>query len=202
MTSLLHRLGVFVARRRLIVLGLWLVVLIAAGVALRTFGAETSNNLNLPGTDSSLASDLLAERFPPQQNGKNPIVFHLRSGRVTDPGPKQAIADSHIAIRDIPQVFSAPSPFGQEGAAQISDDKQTAFIPVLLRVSNDQLSEDLSRRLLDAAAPARRAGIEVAARGQVGSTLSQPETESSEVVGLTPQGSVRQPSQARPTTAR
>src|SRR5690606_27332601 len=63
--------------------------------------------------------------------------------------------------------------------------KRTAFIPVLLKISNDQLSDELAQRLLDAAEPARQAGMEVAAAGQVGSTLSEPDTESSEVVGLT-----------------
>lgn len=175
----------FAARRRWIVLGLWLVVLVTVGFFVRSLGAETSNNLDLPGTDSQRASDLLEKRFSPQQNGKNPIVFHVRSGKVTDPGPKQAITESHKAIRNLPHVFNAPSPFSQAGAAQISDDKKTAFIPVLLKISNDQLSEEFAQRFLDAAEPARKAGIEVEAAGQIGSELSQPESESSEVVGLT-----------------
>lgn len=185
MATLLHRLGLFAVRRRWIVTGLWLLALVTVGIFVRTLGAETSNNLDLPGADSQKASNLLAERFPPQQNGKNPVVFHLRSGKVTDPRPKQAIGDSQAAIRKLDRVHSAPSPFGQAGAAQISDDERTAFIPVLLNVGNDELDEDFARRILDAAAPARRAGMDVAAGGQVGSVLSQPATESSELVGLT-----------------
>jgi uncharacterized membrane protein YdfJ with MMPL/SSD domain len=162
----------------------WLVALVFVGFLVRSLGAETSNNLELPGTDSQRASNLLTERFAPQQNGKNPIVFRVESGRVTDSGPRTAIAESGAAIRALPQVVSAPSPFGQQGASQISEDERTAFIPVLLGVSNANLTEGLAERLLDAAEPARRAGMEVAAGGQVGSKLSEPATESSELIGL------------------
>lgn len=174
----------FTARRRWVVLGVWLVVLLLVGGLVRSLGAETSNNLELPGTDSLRASNLLAERFPPQQNGKNPIVFEVSSGKVSDAGPRRAIAESNAAMRELPQVVSAPSPFSQAGAAQVSEDERTAFIPVLLDIPNADLTEEFAQRLLDAAEPARQAGMEVAAGGQVGAKLSEPETESSEVVGL------------------
>ena len=74
---------------------LWLVV-----VLVRTFGSNTSDNLELPGTDSQAATDLLAERFPPQQNGSSPIVFHVESGQVTDSKNKQAIEASHAGDRE------------------------------------------------------------------------------------------------------
>jgi len=78
---LLHRLGLFAAHKKWLVLVGWLLVV---GALFKSVGANTSNNLELPGTDSQEATDVLASRFPPQQNGQNPIVFRATNGKVTD----------------------------------------------------------------------------------------------------------------------
>jgi uncharacterized membrane protein YdfJ with MMPL/SSD domain len=174
----------FTARRKWVVLGAWIVLIAALIAVSKSFGSNTSNNLSLPGTDSQAAADLLAARFPPQQNGSNPLVFHVRTGKVTDANAKQAIEASYARVKKLPHVAEAVDPFSQRGAAQISKDKQTAFIPVLLDVSGDELTQELAESVLHAGDPARRAGMQVAVGGSVGSELSEPATESSEVVGL------------------
>jgi uncharacterized membrane protein YdfJ with MMPL/SSD domain len=169
-----------------VVIAAWVAALVLVVAAVKELGANTSNNLELPGTDSQAASDLLAAKFPPQQNGQNPIVFHTDTGKVTDSRNKQAIQESYKRMKALPDVFSSSSPFAaQGGSAQISGDKQTAFITVLLSISNEEITEEVAQSFLDAAEPARKAGMEVAASGQIGSELSEPETESSELVGLT-----------------
>jgi uncharacterized membrane protein YdfJ with MMPL/SSD domain len=182
---LLHRLGLFAAHQKWVVLLGWLVALVLVGALVKSVGANTSNNLELPGTDSQEATDVLAERFPPQQNGKNPIVFHTKTGKVTDSKNKQAIQESFKRMKALPETNSATSPFSQEGAAQISQDKRTAFLTVLLNIGSEDLTEEIAQSYLDAAESARRAGMKVAAGGSIGTELSEPETESSEVVGLT-----------------
>jgi uncharacterized membrane protein YdfJ with MMPL/SSD domain len=180
----LHRLGELAARRKWVVLGCWVVLLAVLIAVSRTAGSNTSNNLNLPGTDSQAASDLLAARFPPQQNGSNPLVFHTRTGKVTDATAKQAIQASYAKVKKLPHVAAAVSPFSQRGAAQISKDKTTAFIPVLLDVGGDELTQEIAESVLAAGTPATKAGLQVAVGGSVGSELSEPATESSEVIGL------------------
>jgi uncharacterized membrane protein YdfJ with MMPL/SSD domain len=184
MARALHRLGMFAARRKWVVLGAWILLLAVLIGLSRSFGSNTSNNLRLPGTDSQAAADLLAARFPPQQNGSNPLVFHVRAGKVTDANAKQAIEASYKKVKKLPHVAAAVDPFSQRGAAQISKDKQTAFIPVLLDVGGDELTQETAESVLAAGDPARKAGMEVAVGGSVGSELSEPATESSEVVGL------------------
>ena len=184
MAGFLHRVGMFAARRKWVVLGAWLLVAVATVLVVRAFGSNTSNNLRLPGTDSQRASDLLTEKFPPQQNGSNPILFHTATGKVTDSKNKQAIEESHQAITKLDHVYSATDPFSQQGAPQISKDKQTAFIPVLLDVGGDELTEELAQSVLDAADPGKEVGMQVAAGGSIGSELSEPATESSTVIGL------------------
>ncbi len=184
MARALHRLGMFTARRKWVVLGTWIVIFALLIAAAHSFGSNTSNNLDLPGTDSQAASDLLAARFPPQQNGSNPLVFHTPTGKVTDAKQKQAIEASYAKVKKLPHVASAVDPFSQQGAAQISKDKETAFIPVLLNVGGSDLTQEIAESVLDAGNPGRAAGMQVAVGGSVGTELSEPDTESSEVVGL------------------
>ena len=181
----LYRIGLFTARHRWVVVAAWILALVLLVGAFRAFGGNTSNNLDLPGTDSQAATDLLSKRFPPQQNGTNPIVFHSTKAKVTAGANEKAIKRAHAAIEKVRHVVSAPSPYGKKGAAQISKDKHTAFIPVLLDVGSEDLTEHIAASVLDAAKPARDAGLEVAAGGSIGSELSEPATESSEVIGLT-----------------
>ncbi len=181
----LHRLGLFASHHKWVVLLTWLIVVVLVATLYSTAGSNTSNNLDLPGTDSQAANDLLEQQFPPQQNGKNPIVFQATTGKVTDSANKQAIQQSYKNFKALPHYYSATNPFSQEGQAQISKDKRTAFIAVLLSVPNSEITEELAQSYLDAAEPARKAGMKVAASGQIGSELSEPKTESSEVVGLT-----------------
>jgi uncharacterized membrane protein YdfJ with MMPL/SSD domain len=181
----LYRVGRWITGHRLLVILAWVAVVVALLVAVNRIGAETSNDLSLPGTGSQEATDVLADRFPPQQNGTNPIVFHVDSGKLTESDNTKAVNQAAKAIQGMPDVVSAPSPFGDEGAAYVSDDEQTAFIPVLLNISSADLDEEESQAVLDAAEkPAEPLGIQVAAGGSIGSELSTPETESSELVGI------------------
>jgi uncharacterized membrane protein YdfJ with MMPL/SSD domain len=184
MARFLLALGTFVVHRKWVVAGAWVVAAVALVACVQLFGGNTSDNLRLPGTDSQAATDLLAERFPPQQNGRSPVVFQTQTGQVADAKAKQAIEAAHKAIVALPHVSSATDPFSQQGASQISKDKQTAFIPVLLDVGGDEFTDEIAESVLDAAEPARAAGMEVAVGGPIGTELSEPETESSEIVGL------------------
>jgi uncharacterized membrane protein YdfJ with MMPL/SSD domain len=184
MARFLHGLGRFAAHRKWVVIGTWVLAAVAVVLVVRTYGSNTNNDLRLPGTDSQAATDLLADRFPPQQNGSSPIVFHVATSEVTDAKNKPAIEASQQAIVKLPHVASATDPFSQQGAAQISKDKRTAFIPVLLDVGGDEVTDELAQDVLDTTAPAQDAGMEVAAGGPIGTELSEPKTESSELVGL------------------
>ncbi len=182
----LHALGLFCARRSWVVLVAWVFLLAGVYGAVGAFGSETSNDLQLPGTDSQRAQDLLEERFPPQQNGANPIVFHVDEGSLKDPDTKQAVKQSVAALKKAPHVYSVTGPYSQAGLAAglISEDKQTAFAPVLLDIGSGDLDEEIAQEIFDATEPAQEAGITVAAAGSIGSELSDQPTESSEVVGI------------------
>src|SRR5436309_2199450 len=118
MAVVLHRLGLFCARWKWGVLGAWIVGAALLIAVAHAFGSNTSNNLRLPGTNSQAATDLLAARFPPQQNGSNPLVFHAPTGKVTDASEKQAIEASYQRLKTLPHVAGVVDPFSQQGAPQ------------------------------------------------------------------------------------
>lgn len=186
MARWLRALGGFCARHALVVIALWVLVAGGVGVAVASLGAQTDNDLSLPGTGSQEAKDLLADRFPPQQNGVNPIVFAVPTGRLTDAAYHQAVSDSVTAMAAAPHVASVTDPLSSEGqsAGLLSDDGATAFAPVLLDVGSGELTTEIAERIMAATEPAEQAGITVAAGGSIGSTLSTDDSEISEVVGI------------------
>ena len=163
---------------------LWIVAAVGITVLVKSVGADTSNNITLPGTGSQLATDLLKKGFPPQQNGQNPIIFHAAKGKVTDSANKTAITDSYKAITKIHFVDSAVSPFAQGAGAQISKDKKTAFISVLLKIASSDLSEDEAQKVIDAAEPGKKAGMQVEGGSSIGTVLSPNDTSTSDVIGI------------------
>ena len=166
MARLLYRLGRTVAAHPVIVLAVWIVA--AAGVTglVKAVGAETDNNLSLPGTDSQRATDLLERGVPAAAERQQPDHLPPLPRERDDSANKQAITSSYDAIKKIPFVHSAVSPFSQEGAGQISKDKKTAFISVLLNVGSNDLTEEQAQRVVDAAEPGKKAGMEVVAAGR------------------------------------
>ncbi len=184
MARLLYRLGRLAAAHPLLVVAVWIAAAVGVTVLVGKVGADTNNSVDLPGTGSQAATDLLETGFPPQQNGSNPVIFHVTKGKVTDAANKTAITDSFKAIKKIPYVHSANSPFAQGGSGQISKDKKTAFISVLLNVSSNDLTTAQAQRVLDAAKPARQAGMEVVGGASIATVLSPNDTSTSDLIGI------------------
>jgi len=148
---LLYRIGELAARRRWPVLAVWAAVAVALALLVGRYGSNTSDDLRLPGADSQAASDLLASRFPPQQNGSSPIVFHVPTGKVTDAATKQAIEASRSAILQLPHV-------------------QPARRAVLAQARDDGLSLGVGRAKIRA--PAEVLGLRVAHGRVVGAVMT------------------------------
>jgi uncharacterized membrane protein YdfJ with MMPL/SSD domain len=184
MAGVLYRLGRLCANRAVLVVAVWLGLVVLVRLVVWGVGAETSNDLSLPGTESQQATDLLASRFPPQQNGSSPIVFHVTKGKITDTANKQAVESSYKALSKAPHVASAPDPFANSASGLVSKDATTAFTPVLLDIPNGDVTEEIANRIVDTTGPAQKAGVGVSVGGNLGGVLSKSPTESSEVVGL------------------
>ena len=180
----LYKLAHACVRHRKLVLAIWFVVLVGTVGLVKVVGAQTSNNVTLPGTGSTEATDLLDEYLPKQANGSNPVVFVATSGKVTDAEKKKAIKDANTALLKAPDVVETISPFSSDGKDLISKDQQTAYISVTLSDDSGELDEETAQEVLDAALPAESKGLEVSAGGYLGQELSQPSTHASEVAGI------------------
>jgi RND superfamily putative drug exporter len=184
MTGLLYGLGRACARWHFVVLGLWAVLVVGLVIAAGQAGSDTTNNVTLPGTGSQSATDLLGDRFPGQAYGSNPIVVATESGKLTDSKYSKAIKSSVSALKKTPHVTAAVSPLSTIGANALSKDKRIGYISVTLDVGQGSITEDEASAVLDAADPAKKAGLQVAAGGYVGQELSKPETGASDKIGL------------------
>ena len=105
MSLLLYRLSHLCTRHRRIVVLIWGALLVALGFIVASVGAKTSDNLTLPGTGSTEATDLLDRYLPEEANGTNPIVLEVTTGKLTDSANKQVIdrvADTIAVARPHP----------------------------------------------------------------------------------------------------
>jgi len=171
-------------RHRRIVVAAWVVALAALIAAVASVGAQTSDDLTLPGTGSTDATDLLDRYLPEQANGTNPIVLEVTNGKLTDAGNEKVIDRVVDDYKSEPGVEAAVSPLSSRGKDALSKDGRIGYISLTLRDGPDTLTTDRAWRIIDVADPAERAGIEVAAGGYLGQQVSKPETHSSEVVGI------------------
>jgi RND superfamily putative drug exporter len=181
----LYRLGHLCARRRWIVVGVWVVLVAGLATMARIAGPDVTDNLTLPGTDSQQATDLLAARFPQQANGTNPVVLTAPEGKkLTDSAYAKPIDDAVAAFKADPDVRDATSPLSSAGAGLLAKDQRIGSIALNLRASPSALTTDDAERIVAEADPLRHAGLSVAFGGYVGQKVSKPETHSSEAVGL------------------
>src|SRR4029079_485389 len=110
MTGLLYRLGHACARWRFVVLGLWVVMIVALVISAREAGSDQTNTVTLPGTGSQSATALLSNRFPTQAYGTNPLVVATDSGKLTDSKYSNAIKSTVSNLKKESTVTSAISP--------------------------------------------------------------------------------------------
>ncbi|MFZ1154213.1 MAG: MMPL family transporter [Solirubrobacteraceae bacterium] len=184
MTGVLYGLAKSCVRHRFVVFGIWLVVTVALVGVSHRLGDNTNDNLSLPGTDSQRATDTLARSFPDQANGTSPIVLHASSGKLTDSKYSGAVNQAAADVAKAPNVAAVINPLTPQGATALSKDKATGYLSVTLAVPPGELSTTQVQKIIDAADPAKKAGLEVETGGQLGQKVSKPATESSELIGI------------------
>ncbi|HXQ88961.1 MAG TPA: MMPL family transporter [Solirubrobacterales bacterium] len=184
MTGPLYAIGRFCSRHHWPVIAAWVVAAIALVAISQAAGSKTSENLTLPGTDSTTATELLEDNLPEQAYGSNPLVFEAPQGKLAQAKYATAIGETAERLEKLGEVNSAVSPLSPQGAAFLSKDGSIGYIPVVLNVGPGEIDEEQAQRILNSAEPARKAGLEVAVGSYVGQQLSKPETETSEAIGL------------------
>ncbi len=184
MTGVLYGLAKFCVRHRFVTIAVWLLVTIVLVTVSHSLGENTNDNLSLPGTDSQHATDTLSHSFPDQANGTSPIVLHAAKGKLTESKYSSAVNQAAADVAKAPHVASVVNPLTPQGAGALSKDKSTGYLSVTLAVSPGELSVSEVQTIIDAANPAKAAGLEVETGGQLGQKVSKTSTESSELIGI------------------
>lgn len=184
MSKHLHRLAVFSARHRALVIGTWLVVLVALLAVSHQVGTKYESSVTVSGSDSAVATDAMSKSFSAELSDTSPIVFHTDKGSVTDVEHRTAIEASVRALSEDPAVASVTDPFA-EGSTAVSADGRTAYANVVPAESLGELSVEEAEGILETASDRTEgSGIDVAAGGQLGTKISKTETGVSELVGI------------------
>jgi RND superfamily putative drug exporter len=184
MSSMLRRIAAFSARRRLLVIGIWLVLLLGLGFAGHAAGTKYSSSVTVAGSDSAAANDVMARSFSSELSDASPIVYHTDEGKLTDAEHRGAVEASVKALSEDPNVAAVTDPLA-EGSTTLSADGKTAYTNIVPSEALGDLSVDEAEAILEgAAAPAEGTGVQVEAGGQLGDKITEPATETSELIGI------------------
>ncbi|HVT00028.1 MAG TPA: MMPL family transporter [Solirubrobacterales bacterium] len=185
MTGPLYAIGRWCSRHHWPVIGAWVVLAVALLAISGASGSKTSENLTLPGTGSTQATELLEENLPEQAYGSNPLVLEAPRGtKLTEPKYAKAVEETAENLKGQVDVNSAISPLTPGAQTLSQKDPNIGYIPVVLGVGPGEIDEVQSQKLLDAARPFEAVGGNASIGGYVGNQLSKPSTEKSEVIGL------------------
>src|SRR4051812_43762843 len=140
MQGAMDRLERLVTRRRRLVLGLWVVLLIAAApLAARQTASLTGGGFEVPGSGSQRVSAALA-RFPGAQSETLAIVF---DNRRRDPRALAAAVDrvQRTGFEDVEGVRAAPAALARARAA---GDRAIVVMPLDVTASRDDVIDAAS----------------------------------------------------------
>jgi RND superfamily putative drug exporter len=182
MASFLYRLGRFAYRRRWLVAGLWVAVLIAALAGAATLSGPTSDAFRIPGTQSQKAIDLLQERFPQASadGATARLVFAAPEGQqLTSTANRGAIEQVLGELKQSSQIASVTDPFAN-GA--INEAGTVGLAQATYKVPSAELTDQSRAALTSAADDARAAGLTAEIGGDA--LQIQPEQGATEIIGV------------------
>ena len=164
------------------VIAIWILLLVGALGATRAVGNRFYNSVSLPGTESQRASDLLHRTFPSVAGDVDQIIFHTRSGRVTDPAVRAAVQPVLARIRRLPHVTGVVSPYGSRRS--ISRDGTIGFATVRFDERGDALPTKDVKRVIAAAEVARSPQLQVELGGAAIEETQRPTLGAATAIGI------------------
>src|ERR1700756_350119 len=117
-------------RHRLVVLGIWLIVLVGTFFGQSALGSHYASGTTLSGTPSAAAASLLQRAVPAQSGDTEQIVFQAKTGTVNNPAVQAQITAMLDQVSHLHYVSGVTSPYSPAGAKQVSASKTVAFATV------------------------------------------------------------------------
>jgi RND superfamily putative drug exporter len=175
-------------RHRRIVIGIWVVMLIALGGITGAVGTGYSDEFSLPGTESTKALDLLTAVSPAQAGDSDKIVVHVKNGTIQDAAVEQQVSAMLTKVKGLPSVVGVTSMYDAAGATQISKDGQIAYATVNFDKQANEIPVPDITRVIDTAQSIKTSSLQVELGGQAIETASQTPPGSSELIGIVAAG--------------
>jgi putative drug exporter of the RND superfamily len=170
-------------RHRRTVVVAWIVAAIGIFAVSNAVGKKTASSFTLPGTNSQQAVDLLQSHFPAQAGDADQIVFHAKTGKLTDAADSAAIAATLKRVAALPHVTSVVSPYGA-GQHAISRDGTIAFATVNFDERANALPKAAVDKVITTAESARSSTLDVQLGGQAIEQAQQASLGFATVVGI------------------
>ncbi len=182
---MITRLARFCFRRRRLVLGAWILMLVVAGVLSGTLGTDYKTEFSPPSSESENGFNVVKKHFPAAGGGgafSGQLLFRSDTG-VTDPAVKAKMEAFFAEVAKL-KGLTVTSPYSPQGAQQIANQGEFAG---KLAFANVDIDVDLSQqdllaytKKLQGLKPKLDSG-EVLLGGQVFAEFEPPETE---LIGL------------------
>jgi RND superfamily putative drug exporter len=197
---MLDRQGRFCARHHWPVIGVWVLIVIAAVVLAKAAGGDESNSFTLPGTEAQRAANQLADNFPEQNGAKAQIAFKAKNGTIEDQATEINKALAAVAkLKHIVPDTGVSSPFfppddtgctmnlgeaNENAFCTVSNDGTIAYSNVSYTKSTSDVGLEGADDLEDAIDPFRSADLEIQVGGSLVVNTEPVDTGASEEIGI------------------
>jgi RND superfamily putative drug exporter len=171
------------ARHRLVVLGLWLVVLAGAFLGQSATHSHYAQGTTLSGTPSAAAASLLQRAVPGQAGDTEQIVFSSKTGTVQSPAVRNQINTMLGRVSHLRYVSGVTSPYSPAGAKQISANRHVAFATVNFSKDANVISAAEAKQFVKLARAPNTPNLQVDVVGSVAASTN-PTSSSSTLIGV------------------
>lgn len=178
---MLGKIARFCVSRRLIVIGIWLLLAIGAVLLSSSLGSRYANEFRLPKSESQEVFEILKSEFPDFKGQSVQVVFKADAG-VLDPASRAEIEALFSRLSELPHVAAVRSPY--QGGGGISSDQKVGFGSVELDEEAVKIPREDIAAIRDTIIGASRPGLQVEAGGMAVSLADMPEFGRSEIIGL------------------
>ncbi|WP_028067192.1 MMPL family transporter [Solirubrobacter soli] len=161
MATYLYKLGRWSHDRRRLVVGLWLVVMIAVAACAAAFSGQTNNKFEVPGTESQQAQELLEAKYPAASGTYARVVFAAPEGETLKDADNAKAIDATMA-----EAKKADEVSGVTDVT-LSKDGTIGYADVIYPVPSGEIGEQARQDLADIADTGEAAGLQVEFSGGI-----------------------------------
>ena len=170
-------------RHRLVVLGIWLMVLVGTFFGQSALGSHYASGTTLSGTPSAAAASLLQRAVPGQSGDTEQIVFQAKTGTVHAPAVQKQIQAMLGRVSHLRYVSGVTSPYSPAGAKQISASQRVAFATVNFTKDNNSIPATEATQLVNLARAPNSPTLQVDVVGAIAASTN-PASSQSTLIGV------------------